>query len=323
MISSCLLELCSEFQELLRSVCAKSHGESILLSGGLDSSILLNYMHPREAITISVDQYSSDYLYSTLVAKKYAINHNIVMPSMKTILDNLDELVQDFKTFDPIFLRNSVVQLLGFKEAKRLKVNTIILGDGADELFGGYNFLGKYLKTPDILQTKLNKIVQNMEFVSFTFSKKYDLGITTPFLDDTIIKFSQSLSVNEKIAMHKRIIYGKFFLRSCFREMLGDEIAWRRKEALESGSGINKIIPYLEECITDADFLEGYRRAQNEGVSIRTKEQMFYYQIYRKFFDPPIYQICDRPDKSKRCPSCNIIFNWKGSFCKTCGAYPV
>ncbi len=242
---------------------------------------------------------------------------------MNVILENLEELVRDFKTFDPIFLRNSVVQLLGFKEAKRLKVNTIILGDGADELFGGYNFLGKYLKTPEILQSKLNKIVHNMEFVSFIFSKKYNLGITTPFLDDTIIKFSQSLSVNEKIAVHKGIIYGKFFLRSCFREMLGDEITWRRKEALESGSGINKIIPYLENCITRADFLEGYRKAKNEGVSIRTKEHMFYYQIYRKFFDPPIHQICDQPEKSKRCPSCNIIFIWKGSFCKTCGAYPV
>ena len=81
-------------------------------------------------------------------------------------------------------------------------------------------FLGKYLKTPDILATKLNKIVQNMEFVSFNLpSGAYYCiqEITTPFLHDTIIKFSQSLSVNEKIAMHKRIIYGKFFYKSCFK----------------------------------------------------------------------------------------------------------
>lgn len=318
-----MVNSCREFQELLQSVCRKSHGESILLSGGLDSSILLNYTHPREAVTVSIDPNSSDYLYSTIVAKKYTIDHHIVMPSMKVIFENLEELVRDFKTFDPIFLRNSVVQLLGFKEAKKLKANTIILGDGADELFGGYNFLGKYLKTPEILQSKLNIIVQNMEFVSFEFSKKYNLGITTPFLDDTIIKFSQSLSVNEKIAVHKGLVYGKFFLRRCFREMLGDEITWRRKEALESGSGINKIIPYLENCISSADFLVGYSKAKNEGVLIRTREHMFYYQIYRKFFDPPIHQIWEEPDNYKRCPSCNIMFIWKGSFCKTCGAYPV
>ncbi len=318
-----MLDIYREFRELLQSVCTKSQGESILLSGGLDSSILLNYMHPREAITISIDKSSSDYLYSTAVAKKYAINHHIIMPSIKIILESLDELVRDFKTFDPIFLRNSLVQLLGFKEAKRLKLNTIILGDGADELFGGYNFLCKYLKTPEILQLKLNKIVQNMEFVSFTFSKKYDLGITTPFLDDAIIKFSQSLSVNEKISVYKSTIYGKFFLRRCFREILGDEITWRRKEALESGSGINKIIPYLEDYITDEDFVEGSRKAQNEGVLVRTKEHLLYYQKYRKFFEPPIHQIRDQPEKSKRCPSCNILFIWKGSFCKNCGAYPV
>jgi asparagine synthase (glutamine-hydrolysing) len=318
-----LLNLCREFQELLQSVCYKCQGDSILLSGGLDSSILLYYMHPREAITISIDPFSSDYLYSHLVAKKYVINHHVVIPRIDVILENLEELVRDFKTFDPIFLRNSVVQLLGFKEAKRLKVNTIILGDGADELFGGYNFLGKYLRTPEILQSKLNEISHNMEFVSFIFSKKYDLVITTPFLDDSIIKFSQSLPVDKKIAVHKGIIYGKFFLRSCFREILGDEITWRKKEALESGSGINKIIPYLENSITHEDFLEGSRKAKNEGVLIRTKEHMFYYQTFRKFFGPPIHQIYDQPEKSKRCSSCNTLFIWRGSFCKTCGAYPV
>ncbi|HKU82511.1 MAG TPA: asparagine synthase-related protein [Candidatus Nitrosocosmicus sp.] len=318
-----MLDICREFKELLKHACEKFHGESILLSGGLDSSILLNYMNPREAITISIDQYSSDYLYSILVAKKYAINHNIVMPSMKIILENLDELVRDFRTFDPIFLRNSLVQLLGFKEAIRLKVKTIILGDGADELFGGYNFLAKYLQSPEILQSKLKDMVQNMEFVSCSFSKKYEIRIITPFLDEAIIKFSQSLSIDEKIAMHNSIIYGKFFLRSCFREILGDEIAWRRKEALESGSGINKMISYLEDFITDPDFIEGYRRAQNEGVLIRTKEHLFYYQTFRKFFDPPIRQVCDPSEKLKRCPSCNTIFCRNARFCKTCGAYPV
>jgi asparagine synthase (glutamine-hydrolysing) len=307
----------------MHRACKKSQGELILLSGGLDSSILLHYIHPREAVTISINPYSSDYLYSAIIAKRYPINHHIVMPSMEVILENLEELVRDFKTFDPIFLKNSVVQLLGFKEAKRLNANTISLGDGADELFGGYNFLSKYLNSPEILQSKLNEISQNMEFVSFKFSKKYNIGISTPFLDDAIIKFSQSLALNDKIAVHKGIIYGKFFLRSCFRELLGDEIAWRRKEALESGSGINKILPYLEQRITGQDFVEGSRKAQNEGVLIRTKEHMFYYQLYRKFFDPPNHQICDQPEKCKRCPSCNTIFIWNGSFCKICGAYPV
>ncbi|MDN5844987.1 MAG: asparagine synthase C-terminal domain-containing protein [Candidatus Nitrosocosmicus sp.] len=318
-----MLNLCREFQELLHRACKKSQGELILLSGGLDSSILLYYLQSREAVTISMNPYSSDYLYSTIIAKRYSINHHIVMPSMEVIIENLEELVRDFKTFDPIFLKNSVVQLLGFKEAKRLKVNEIALGDGADELFGGYNFLSKYLNSPEILQSKLNEISQNMEFVSFKISKKYNIRIRTPFLDDAIMKFSQSLAVKDKIAIHKGIIYGKFFLRCCFREILGDEIAWRRKEALESGSGINKILPYLENWITGKNFLEGSRKAKNEGVLIRTKEHMFYYQLYRKFFDPPIHQIGDHPEKSRRCPSCNTIFIWNGSFCKTCGAYPV
>ena len=280
-------------------------------------------MRPRDAITISIDPYSSDYRYSSAVAKKYSTNHYIVMPKIEEVFENLEELIRDFKTFDPIFLRNSVVQLLGFKEAIRLKVNAIILGDGADELFGGYNFLSRYIKSPEILQTKLDEITQNMEFVSFGLSKKYNLRIITPFLDETIIKFSQSLSVSDKIAAHNGIIYGKFFLRNCFKEILGEEIAWRRKEALESGSGIIQVLPYLENSINDEDFLAGFINAKNERVLIRNKEHLFYYRLYRKFFEAPFNQISDQLIKCKRCPFCNTIFIWKGSFCKTCGAYPV
>lgn len=318
-----MLNLCSEFKGLLHRVCKGIHGESILLSGGLDSTLLLFYMRPRDAITISIDPYSSDYRYSSVVAEKYSTNHYIVMPRIEEVFENMEELIRDFKTFDPIFLKNSVVQLLGFKEAIRLKVNAIILGDGADELFGGYNFLSRYIKSPEILQTKLDEITQNMEFVSFKLSKKYNLRIITPFLDEVIIKFSQSLSVNDKIAAHNGIIYGKFFLRNCFKDILGEEIAWRRKEALESGSGIIKVLPYLEHSITDEDFLAGFKKAKNEKVLIRNKEHLFYYRIYRKFFDAPFQQIGHQLKNSKRCPLCNTMFIWNGSFCKICGAYPV
>ena len=318
-----MLNLCSEFQELLHRACKKIHGESILLSGGLDSTLLLYYMRPRDAITISIDPYSPDYRYSSIVAKKYSKNHYIVMPRIEEVCENLEELIRDFKTFDAIFLKNSVVQLIGFKEAIRLKANAIILGDGADELFGGYNFLSRYIKSPEILQTKLDEITKNMEFVSFELSRKYNIRIITPFLDEQIIKFSNSLPVKDKIATHNGIIYGKFFLRNCFRVILGEEIAWRRKEALESGSGIIKVLPYLENSITDKDFLAGFKKAKHERVLIRNKEHLFYYRIYRKFFDAPFHQISDQLLKCKRCPFCNTLFIWKGSFCKTCGAYPV
>ena len=68
-----------------------------------------------------------------------------------------------------------------------------------------------------------------MEFVSFKLSKKYNLGIITPFLDDTIIKFSQSLSVNDKIAIHNRHNLWKIFFETVVLEkywetrLLGEE----------------------------------------------------------------------------------------------------
>lgn len=314
---------CKEFKSLFQNICEKDVHDSILLSGGLDSSILFCYLRPKNAITISIDAYSSDYHYSSSLSNKYPVYHHIYFPTMKDIFENIKELIKDYKTFDPIFLKNTVVQLLGFKEAAKLKSRSLILGDGADELFGGYNFLQNYVKKPEILKSKMDSLLSSMEFASYELSKKYTFNIFTPFLDKKIINFATRLSLNEKISFHNNKIYGKYFLRTCFSNMLGEKIAWREKEALEKGSGIKKIVSYLNLHLKDEEFINGIEKAKTEGVLIRNKEHLFYYKLYRNFFDPPGKDTLNQNLCLRKCHSCNSIFVGNGSFCKICGAYPV
>ena len=58
-----------------------------------------------------------------------------------------------------------------------------------------------------------------------------------------------------------------------------------------------------------------------EKVKIRSKEHLFYYLTYRKYFPPPRFQ--KDLVEQKMCPDCNGIFKWGGRFCRICGAYPV
>ncbi|MEJ7641396.1 MAG: asparagine synthase C-terminal domain-containing protein [Candidatus Nitrosocosmicus sp.] len=158
---------CCEFKNILTNICAKEDHDGILLSGGLDSSILAYHIKPKYSITISIDKESPDYYYSSLIAKKrYSINHHMINIPYNEVLTNIEELIEEFKTFDPIFLKNSVVQLIGFKIAKEMNINSLVIGDGADELFAGYNFYTNILQTRKDL--KKNQLI-NSEYGLFFY----------------------------------------------------------------------------------------------------------------------------------------------------------
>ncbi|RLE49972.1 MAG: asparagine synthase, partial [Candidatus Methanomethylicota archaeon] len=72
--------------------------------------------------------------------------------------------------------------------------------------------------------------------------------------------------------------------------------------------------------ISDEEFKEKKRKYyESDGVNIRSKEQLFYYEIYRAVIGVP------RPKskKGKICPQCHSNIPKKATYCRVCGAYPV
>ena len=120
-----VVDSCDKIRCLLDKACKSVPSESILLSGGLDSTILLLYLRPKTAFTIAINRMSSDCIYSSLVAKRFETNHEIIYPEVNIIIECLDELICDYKTFDPIFLRNMVVQLIGFRKLTELNYDCV------------------------------------------------------------------------------------------------------------------------------------------------------------------------------------------------------
>lgn len=321
--------LCSEFIGLLNSVCNRKSPDGLLLSGGLDSSILAYHLKPKHAITIIVDNWdnSPDYFYSNLIQeKKYAKEHHKIIISFEEVIVNIEQLIKDYKTFDPIFLKNSVVQLIGFKFARGLKINSLAIGDGADELFAGYNFLHKYIGDFKKINNKIDYIIQNMDFFSVRFSKENGFNIFLPYLESEIVNYSKKITLQEKISSYKGILFGKFFLRKCYEKIIGKEIAWRKKAALQDGSGVHKLEQYIENNILKDDGKynrDSEKIRANEGVKIRSKEHLFFYKTYRRFYKAPGDETnSEIADNTKKCKSCSSLFIWNGNFCKVCGAFP-
>jgi hypothetical protein len=100
------------------------------------------------------------------------------------------------------------------------------------------------------------------------------------------------------------------------------EVIWRAKAPLEQGTGTEVLRTFFNEEISDKDFEEKRKSIlEKDGVKLSDKEQLLYYEFFRKRFGKPsnVY-----PDNGGiQCPYCRSYVRTKIEFCKVCGAYPI
>jgi asparagine synthase (glutamine-hydrolysing) len=319
------MSYCNKLYFMLKEIITKEKASGLLLSGGLDSSIIASFQKPQYTFTVTLDgSHASDSEHARLIANQYGTNHITIKLKTIELLKIEEKIIELFSTFDPIFIRNASVIFAGVQKAKELGVVTLMTGDGGDELFAGYNYLKRYFNDTKKLEEEVKRLWGIMHFPSVTIGNFFNVKITSPFLDEKFIKFAKSIDISMKIGRYKNKLWGKFILRKCFENWQHlEKSAWREKEAQEEGSGFSKIGNYFEnQFLTNKEFIDEIQRIKEmEGVNIRNKEHLFYYITYRKYFSPPRSQIV--LIEQRICPDCNGSFMWNGKFCRRCGAHPV
>jgi len=125
----------------------------IAFSGGLDSSILGQIKKDQDlnALTIiAKDFIGTDLSYSQIIGKHIGIPLELKYVAIDEMLDAIKGTIKILKNFNDIEIRNSIVSYIYLNALKKKNITKIITGDGADEIFAGYNFLVK--KDHDELQ---------------------------------------------------------------------------------------------------------------------------------------------------------------------------
>ena len=148
----------------------------VMLSGGLDSSAIVAAAKNTNLKTFSVafeDSLDSNELdYAKLVSNKFSTNHYEVLISEREFIDFLPQFV--WHSDEPLADLASVpLYYLSNFAAKEVKV--VLSGEGADELFGGYDFDRCVRNWDEVISSEsstsnffLSKFLSKKTFVSNT-----------------------------------------------------------------------------------------------------------------------------------------------------------
>lgn len=315
-------ETCSKIRFLLEEAVERNFTDSILLSGGLDTSILAVIASKSvslRAFTVAFEGGPApDTRYAILVAKKLGLKHIVHHFDEEELYDAIPLVVKKMRSFDPMEIRNSVSICIGLRVAKENGIYTIMTGDGSDELFAGYNFLlGLERKKLDL---ELQKLWSVMRFSSVPLANALGMEAKLSYLDPEFKAFAMKINLKYKVRTENGRVYGKWVLRKAFENVLPRRVVWRVKVPIEYGSGTTILPRFFNKKISDVEFDEKRRIYLDEDkVTIRDKEHLFYYEIYRSVIGVPH----PTDPKGKMCPQCNSSVPENASYCRTCGAYPI
>jgi len=312
-------EVSKNLYKILEESCNSCKANLISLSGGLDSSIIAYFLKQKKPNTIAIiteDFVSTDLTYCQMISKEMQLPSSIYYVKTTTLLEAIEDTIKILKNFNDIEIRNNVVMYLAIKWAKENGEKSIITGDGADELFAGYSFLIN--KPEEELEEEIKRICSIMHFPTQKIGKALGISIESPFLNDAVVKLAEKIPANLKVRNEKEKRYGKWILRKTFEKHIPQQVIWREKSPMQDGSGTVGLTNLFNSIINEEIFVEKKLTVEkDDGVIIRSRESMHYYEIFKKLFGSPVDNHTENA-----CPYCKYKVE-NSKFCRMCGAFPI
>lgn len=222
---------------------SKNYPTSLLLSGGLDSSIIAGLLLKLGA---DVDFYSISNGEDEKYVKDCEYYWNVESKRLKYDIDLESEegkkgLIDIYKTWNesPVDMGSVVPQYHLFDAIKKgSNTRIVISGDGADELFGGYRRINEYdSQQSDIFHELTSYHLPRLDKLSMA----HTLELRSPFLNHDIVRFALSLPFEERT--------NKKILKDTFKGLVPDSVIERSKLALKNTKIVEDQIAYRKEIV--------------------------------------------------------------------------
>ena len=262
----------------------------VFLSGGLDSSLVAAIMARearRDESTVhsfaAGTEDSSDLAAARVVADHLGLSHHERIYTADEVVEVLPTVVASIESFEPSLVRSAVPNYL-LSELAAEKVKVVLTGEGADELFAGYDHLRDIAEADD-LRLELIRSVEGLHHLNLQrcdrVTMAHGLEARVPFLDLDLIAVAQRVPIEWKLpgeeGQEKRI------LRQAFEGWLPDEILWRRKEQFGDGSGTTQVMADRAAELAPDDDWESVRVPGLPAA--RSREELGYQRVFATHLD--------------------------------------
>jgi asparagine synthase (glutamine-hydrolysing) len=264
----------------------------ILLSGGLDSSLITYMAHQVkpdiECFTVSMEE-GQDLPLARDVTAYLGIKHHVLMFGEAEINEILPEAIHHQEMYEESCVHGAIANFLAGRFVSP-HTRCILTGEGADEFFGGYDGQFKQGKNPE----EVASIVDNLISVAHnTALQRLDrlnaansIESRTPFLDLKVCDFCMKIPIESKIHGSEQV--GKWILRQAFEGCLPEHIIYQTKRFFAQGSGVAYIMrSQAEKQITETELAEF--NAVDGNPHLASVEELYYYRIFKKTLPHPAY----------------------------------
>ncbi|HUT16796.1 MAG TPA: asparagine synthase C-terminal domain-containing protein [Acidobacteriota bacterium] len=316
--------LLPEIRTLINKVVKNDLADGFLFSAGTDTQIIayeaVKYNPDIPCLTLAFKHGKpKDAKYVKKMVDLLKLNHETYEFGKEEVFKFYPKVVEALKKFDPMEIRNSLPVYIGLTLLKPKGIKSVFTGDALDELFG---YPWQFHLTEAEFARKQQEMWAEMGFSSIPMSQSLGMTIKAPYMDPLFMDWAKALPIKFKINMFHGVKYGKWILRKAYEDVIPNDVIWRSKAPLEAGTGTETLRTYFNDMVPDKEF-EEKRNAikEKDDVEIQDKEQLLYYEHFRKKFGKPKDVFTD--NGGIQCPKCKSYIKTKIQFCKICGAYPI
>ncbi|OTA40554.1 MAG: hypothetical protein A6D92_15950 [Symbiobacterium thermophilum] len=222
---------------------------------------------------------SADLEQARMVAGELGTIHHERVITEKEVTAVLPRVVDALESCDPALVRSAVATYY-VAELAAGHVKVVLSGEGADELFAGYDYLAEFERDAGALGAELYEITAAMHNCNLQrvdrMTQVHGVEARMPFADQAVVDFAFRIHPRLK----RRDGESKWILRRVAEQYLPPAIVWREKQKFAIGSGIAPLLEhYAAEAVPDAAF----RRARSpKGVPFASKEEFLYWSLFRE-----------------------------------------